>query len=43
MSIEIPKPTIDTVARSIFRETSGYGFRQLDTIRLINAHGPVHA
>jgi RimJ/RimL family protein N-acetyltransferase len=37
MKREIPSETIDTLARSIFKEASGYGFGQVDLIRLINA------
>ena len=36
MERKIPPETIDTLARSIFKEASGYGFGQVDIIRLIN-------
>ena len=36
MSEPIPRATIDALARSIFKEASTYGFRQVDIIRLIN-------
>jgi len=36
MEKKIPSETIDTLARSIFKEASGYGFGQVDIIRLIN-------
>lgn len=32
----IPKTTIETFSRSIYKEASNYGFSQLDVIRLIN-------
>lgn len=34
--VQIPVETIDTLARSIYREASEYGFGRLDIIRLIN-------
>jgi RimJ/RimL family protein N-acetyltransferase len=37
MAEEIPRATIDTLARTIFKEASSYGFRQVDVIRLINS------
>lgn len=36
MDNKIPAETIDTLARSIFREASNYGFDRVDMIRLIN-------
>lgn len=36
MDNKIPSATIDALARSIFKEASGYGFGQVDIIRLIN-------
>ena len=36
MDKQIPIATIQTVARSIFKEASKYGFGQLDIIRLVN-------
>lgn len=36
MEDQIPSATIDTLARSIFKEASEYGFGQVDIIRLIN-------
>ncbi len=36
MSKPIPLATIQTLARSIFKETTNYGFGQVDTIRLVN-------
>lgn len=36
MADAIPKATIDALARSIYKEASGYGFQQVDIIRLIN-------
>jgi len=36
MEKQIPAATIDTLARSIFKEASVYGFGQVDIIRLIN-------
>lgn len=36
MSEGIPHATIDALARSIYKETSTYGFQQVDIIRLIN-------
>lgn len=36
MDNQIPLATIQTLARSIFKEASNYGFGQLDTIRLVN-------
>lgn len=36
MAGNIPNATIETLARSIFKEASTYGFRQVDIIRLIN-------
>ena len=36
MAGEIPEATINTLARSIFKEASTYGFGVLDIIRLIN-------
>jgi len=36
MEKQIPAATIDTLARSIFKEASAYGFAQVDIIRLIN-------
>ena len=37
MNKAIPPETIDTFARTIFREARNYGFGQLDFIRLVNA------
>jgi RimJ/RimL family protein N-acetyltransferase len=36
MKRKIPSETIDTLAPSVFKEASGYGFGQLDIVRLIN-------
>jgi RimJ/RimL family protein N-acetyltransferase len=36
MANPIPSETIDTFARSIFKEASNYGFSRVDLIRLIN-------
>ena len=36
MPEEIPSQTIHALARSIFKEASSYGFRQVDVIRLVN-------
>ncbi len=36
MSKDIPRNTIETLARSIHREAADYGFRQVDFIRLVN-------
>ena len=36
MPKEIPSQTIHALARSIFKEASSYGFRQVDIIRLVN-------
>lgn len=36
MAQEIPATTIHTLARSIFKEATSYGFHQVDIIRLIN-------
>ena len=36
MPKEIPAQTIRTLARSIFKEASSYGFRPVDIVRLIN-------
>ena len=36
MTDEIPDATISTLARSIYKEASSYGFQQLDIVRLIN-------
>jgi RimJ/RimL family protein N-acetyltransferase len=36
MAGDIPHATIDALARSIYKEASTYGFRQVDIIRLIN-------
>lgn len=36
MANKIPEATIHTLARSIFREASNYGFNQIDFIRLVN-------
>ena len=36
MSKEIPRNTIETLARSIHREAADYGFGQVDFIRLVN-------
>ena len=36
MTKEIPAPTIHALARSIFKDASSYGFRQVDIIRLVN-------
>ncbi len=36
MDKQIPLATIQTIARSIFKEASTYGFGQLDIIRLVN-------
>ena len=36
MSNQIPLPTIQTFARSIYKEAAKYGFGQLDVIRLVN-------
>ena len=36
MADEIPDATISTLARSIYKEASSYGFQQLDIVRLIN-------
>ena len=37
MASRIPAVTIDTFARSIFRESRKYGFDQIDVVRLVNA------
>jgi RimJ/RimL family protein N-acetyltransferase len=37
MASQIPAVTIDTFARSIFREAKRYGFDQIDVVRLVNA------
>ena len=36
MTNKIPAPTIHALARSIFKDASSYGFRQVDIIRLVN-------
>ena len=36
MTNAIPAQTIKTVARSVFREASSYGFGPVDIVRLIN-------
>jgi hypothetical protein len=36
MADQIPLPTIQTFARSIYKEAAKYGFGQLDVIRLVN-------
>ncbi|MBT8082730.1 MAG: GNAT family N-acetyltransferase [Gammaproteobacteria bacterium] len=36
MDNQIPLPTIQTFARSIYKEAAKYGFGQLDVIRLVN-------
>jgi len=36
MTDQIPLATIQTLARTIFKEAKKYGFRQLDMIRLVN-------
>lgn len=36
MADKIPEQTISTLARSIFREASSYGFGQVDVVRLVN-------
>ena len=36
MDKEIPAATITALARSIIKEASAYGFRQIDTVRLVN-------
>ena len=36
MAKAIPIQTIQAVARSVFREASGYGFGPVDIVRLIN-------
>ena len=37
MKNQIPTTTIETLARSIFKDASKYGFDRVDIIRLINA------
>jgi len=32
----IPQVTLETVARSFFKETVNYGFQQLDYVRFVN-------
>lgn len=36
MNDDIPDATVNTLARSIYKEASSYGFQQLDIVRLIN-------
>jgi len=32
----IPETTLETLARNFFKETSAYGFRQVDYVRFVN-------
>ena len=33
---EIPKTTLETLARNFFKEASAYGFKQVDYVRFVN-------
>ena len=37
MSEKVPKRTVDALARSVYREATGYGFDRVSILRLINA------
>jgi RimJ/RimL family protein N-acetyltransferase len=36
MSQQLPQDTLETLARTFFKEASGYGFSQLDYVRFVN-------